>query len=683
MGSDDTDGATKAKMVVAYWLTYHNLPKSAADELSRMVLAMFPDSKIAKTYSSGRTKTTQIIKRALAPALDHHVTDLCWTAPFALPWCDQAGRLLGRDGSPSRRQWHGEVRYPREGDCNAGEILKKDNLYQCIRCGYDTYQPVLQPDNTTECVPCGTQNGVKLGTKQEGTANKADCLPYCAAGEELGASDKCEPCQQGFYKDNYNEVVRFDQCTACPVNLITATTGATSQDNCTRDIVVSTTLEYIFGRKLADIYRGSLKLLALTKGSVVAALEAQLYKKYSTGIEVVERVKDVLATVVKSGELPAPPGETYAPLKTVVTALPQVAVIPDGAPKVDSNSTVSALVAKAALWVTINPMTENTSATNVRLATQHFALGKAPPKKYPARTCALLILTTVFMEAAVHLTVYSMKPTCSCRDNYIGEQCETRKDLQLNELLNIFLPAGVSLLAALVVIVILYWVHKNRKRRLNDGEQRHRDKGTDGTQARHQNTSNRMANQQHANAGHSMPMTSSGAGTTSPRMVPSQATTSFSTGGVYETIPAQQGDIPSVYARMNQPTEATASNGAKFGGSSNNATATLRPSARHAPLPRYASLAAGPMANQLQDSSVEDLLFYRALHGLAPAYIVDTISPYTADSNLLTVPCHDMEQYGRRGFPVTAPRLGTTWSTGFLRDGTAPLERSADIYPCR
>ena len=100
-------------------------------------------------------------------------------------------------------------------------------------------------------------------------------------------------------------------------------------------------------------------------------------------------------------------------------------------------------------------------------------------------------------------------------------------------------------------------VHKKRKRRLNDGEQRYRDKGTDGTQARHQHTSNRMANQQHANSGHSMPMTSSGSGTTSPRMMPSQATTSFSTGGVYETIPAQQGDIPSVYARMNQPTEAT------------------------------------------------------------------------------------------------------------------------------
>ena len=58
------------------------------------------------------------------------------------------------------------------------------------------------------------------------------------------------------------------------------------------------------------------------------------------------------------------------------------------------------------------------------------------------------------------------------------------------------------------------------------------------------------------------------------------------------------------------------------------------------------------------------LLTYRALHDLAPAYIVDIISPYipgrrlrSADSNLLTVPRHDMERYGRRGFSVTASRL--------------------------
>ena len=63
---------------------------------------------------------------------------------------------------------------------------------------------------------------------------------------------------------------------------------------------------------------------------MVSALETQFDKKNSG--EVVGRVTDVLTTVAKSGSLPAPPGEDFNPLKTVPTALPQVAVIPDGAP---------------------------------------------------------------------------------------------------------------------------------------------------------------------------------------------------------------------------------------------------------------------------------------------------------------------------------------------------------------
>ena len=68
-----------------------------------------------------------------------------------------------------------------------------------------------------------------------------------------------------------------------------------------------------------------------SEGSVVASLETQFVKKDTTGTEVVERVRDVLTTVVKTGQLPAPPDESFTPLKTVVTALPHVAQIPDGA----------------------------------------------------------------------------------------------------------------------------------------------------------------------------------------------------------------------------------------------------------------------------------------------------------------------------------------------------------------
>ena len=67
-----------------------------------------------------------------------------------------------------------------------------------------------------------------------------------------------------------------------------------------------------------------------SEGSVVASLVTQFVRKDTIGTEVVERVRDVLTTVVKTGQLPTPPGETFTPLKTVSTALPQVAEIPDG-----------------------------------------------------------------------------------------------------------------------------------------------------------------------------------------------------------------------------------------------------------------------------------------------------------------------------------------------------------------
>ena len=58
------------------------------------------------------------------------------------------------------------------------------------------------------------------------------------------------------------------------------------------------------------------------------------------------------------------------------------------------------------------------------------------------------------------------------------------------------------------------------------------------------------------------------------------------------------------------------------------------------------------------------VLTFQALHNIAPEYIADMIVEYTpshhlrsAGSRLLKVPRHNLEQYGRRGFSVTAPRL--------------------------
>ena len=58
------------------------------------------------------------------------------------------------------------------------------------------------------------------------------------------------------------------------------------------------------------------------------------------------------------------------------------------------------------------------------------------------------------------------------------------------------------------------------------------------------------------------------------------------------------------------------------------------------------------------------VLTFLAIHNLAPAYITDLISAYepgrqlrSASRLLLTLPRHNLERFGRRGYSVNAPHL--------------------------
>ena len=61
---------TVAEVYFATFIAEHNLPFSASDHFSKLCKVMFPDSEIAKKFSSGRTKTTALVKHALAPAFN-------------------------------------------------------------------------------------------------------------------------------------------------------------------------------------------------------------------------------------------------------------------------------------------------------------------------------------------------------------------------------------------------------------------------------------------------------------------------------------------------------------------------------------------------------------------------------------------------------------------------------------
>ncbi len=58
---------TRAEVKIANFMVEHNVPFAVADHLSPLLRDVFPDSQIAKRYSSARTKTTCVLNMAIAP----------------------------------------------------------------------------------------------------------------------------------------------------------------------------------------------------------------------------------------------------------------------------------------------------------------------------------------------------------------------------------------------------------------------------------------------------------------------------------------------------------------------------------------------------------------------------------------------------------------------------------------
>ena len=73
---------------------------------------MFPDSKIARGFASGRTKTTAIVKHALAPMLTAEIIKSCQSSAFTI-LCDGGNNQMGKKYFAIMvRFWHDAARQP-------------------------------------------------------------------------------------------------------------------------------------------------------------------------------------------------------------------------------------------------------------------------------------------------------------------------------------------------------------------------------------------------------------------------------------------------------------------------------------------------------------------------------------------------------------------------------------------
>ncbi|XP_033115328.1 uncharacterized protein LOC117115578, partial [Anneissia japonica] len=71
-------------MKVATMLVRNNIPLALSDELTPLFYDIFPDSEIAKRFSSRRTKTACMINGAIAPHYKASLIDIMKNGPFSV-----------------------------------------------------------------------------------------------------------------------------------------------------------------------------------------------------------------------------------------------------------------------------------------------------------------------------------------------------------------------------------------------------------------------------------------------------------------------------------------------------------------------------------------------------------------------------------------------------------------------
>ncbi|KAL0978021.1 hypothetical protein UPYG_G00164880 [Umbra pygmaea] len=85
----EADQVTHAEVKMAMLCAKNNIPFSFHDDFNKCVADMFPDSAIARKYSTGKTKATQIIKGAISAELEDELAKTCRSQPFSL-MCDES-----------------------------------------------------------------------------------------------------------------------------------------------------------------------------------------------------------------------------------------------------------------------------------------------------------------------------------------------------------------------------------------------------------------------------------------------------------------------------------------------------------------------------------------------------------------------------------------------------------------
>jgi hypothetical protein len=179
---------TAAELYFTTFIAEHNIPFLAADHFTKLCKSMFPDSKIADGFSCSRTKTTAIVKCALAPAFNAEVVNICQTSPFTI-LCDGGNDQFGkkyfavmvRVWEESRRQ--AVTRFLAMPVCN---VSTAEALFNALKGELESndipWKNVIGYVSDTASVMVGVRNSVLSRIKlKQPTVFSLGCLCHLAA----------------------------------------------------------------------------------------------------------------------------------------------------------------------------------------------------------------------------------------------------------------------------------------------------------------------------------------------------------------------------------------------------------------------------------------------------------------------------------------------------------------------
>ena len=170
------------------WTTFvskHNIAFLASDHATKLFAKMFPDSEIAKKFACGRTKTTAIIKQALAPHFLKKATQ-SMSNPFSI-MMDESNDKTDKSSIILVRIFDSELRdvHTRFLDMPVVNIGTARNLFEALKTsltskGLDFSKVVAFMSDTTNVMK-GARSGVqKLIKNEHPTLYDVGCICHLA-----------------------------------------------------------------------------------------------------------------------------------------------------------------------------------------------------------------------------------------------------------------------------------------------------------------------------------------------------------------------------------------------------------------------------------------------------------------------------------------------------------------------